>query len=1029
MSKILGLDLGSNSIGWALIDDERNHIIDMGVRIFEEGVSNLNTGKEESKNSTRRSARMRRRRIYRIKRRKIKLLSKLKELNLCPEKLDDQFFRINPYEVRAKAVNQRIEKYEIGRTFYHINQRRGYKSNRKEAIREEEKGIIYQGDEKINKPGINELYKDIKEGGYKTLGEYLYSLNPHEIRIRNRFTERKMYEDEFDKIWNFQKEFYPEILTDENYNFIKYKIIFYQRDLKSQKKTIGKCIFEKNKRRTPKSSPFFQEFRMLQQVNSLTISGGNRVDESQKALTLDEREKLINYLSENKELKLDKNLKSLKKLLNLDPNTEYNCNFQIQGKIDGLKTIVSLKNALKEEYNSLTSDDIYNIWKILHFAKDDEWLEKYLEKKYNFKEEAIKNCIKIKLEKDYSNLSHKAIMKILPYLRYGFMYHEATKNAGYDHSLADNKIEIMDYLPNPPNVTNPIVNVAMNQLKRVVNSIIDHYGKPDIIRVELARELKLSRKQRLEKIRENAENEKNNQRVRDRLINEGLVTQPSRNDIIKYKLWEECGHICPYTGKSISLEQLFITNEVDVEHILPYSRTLDDSYMNKTLCFRDENANKGNRTPYEAYSSNSEKYNAIKERIKNFPAPKARRFLMNEIEDLDQFIDRQLNDTRYISREAKKYLQHITENVKVSNGQATGILRNFWGLNNILLESNSEISKKESEINTKIREDHRHHAVDALVIALTNSSILRRLSTLHRKYGSVGEKYSNTFKLPFDDIHNKAIEKTKCLIVSRRVNKKVRGALHEETFYGKLYNTDGSEKTNSRGIPIYAIRKNLESLTSTQIKSIIDPKIREIVLKRIESFGVDINMKNFSIPKTAFDEPLYAYSKNGKKIKIKSVRIAVPSTTMIKLKGYNIWVEPGSNHHIEIFTDETGKKDGVVISVFEAMQRIKNKQQIINKNLAANLEFIMSLQINELIINDELPKDFDFADKSTYHLVFDSVYRVQKMDKNKSIVFRKHYVSHTRDDDNSVVLRRSPTTLNCIKVKIDPAGFLELADD
>ncbi len=767
---------------------------------------------------------------------------------------------------------------------------------------------------------------------------------------------------------------------------------------------------------------------MLQQINSLLITGGNRIEASQKELSYEERQILIDYLSKHNTLKLDKELKALKSLLKLDPKVKYSCNFQEQGKLDGLKTVVSIKDALKKEFDLLSEEDIFNLWKILHFAKDDEWLKNYLKIKYNFSDEAINKLLKITLEKDYANLSHKAISKMIGDMRKGLKYHEAAKEAGYHHSLADEEIDILDYLPDPPKIANPLVTVALYQLKKVVNSIIDYYGKPDIIRVELARDLKLSRKQRLEKIWQRKDNEQNNKRIIEKLISDNLVREPSKNDILKYKLWEECNGICPYTGASISLSQLYLSNEVDIEHILPYSKTLDDSYMNKTLCFREENAKKGDRTPYEAYSSKPEIYNAIKERIKDFPFAKAKKFLIDKIDNIDDFIERQLNDTRYISREARKYLKHITQKVYVTTGQATGILRHYWGLNNVLLESNTELSKVDPETDSKIRDDHRHHSIDALVVALTTNSFVKQLSTLHRRFGKVEDIYSEKFPFPFPDLRQQVVEKTRNMIVSRKVNKKVRGALHEDTFYGKLFNPDGSEKTNESGIPLYAIRKPLNSLTSKQIISIIDPKIKEIVFQRLESFGVDTSNDKFQIPAKAFDEPLYLDSKKGdKKIKINKVRIFVASSAMIKLRGYNLWVEPGSNHHMEIFSDETGKKIGRVISVFDAMQRIRNKQPVINKYWEPNYEFLMSLQINELIIKDNLPVGFDFADKSTYHLVFDSVYRVQKMDKNNSIVFRKHYVSYI--EDNRGVLRKSPSTFKGTKIIIDPAGFLELADD
>jgi CRISPR-associated endonuclease Csn1 len=1036
MSKVLGLDIGSNSIGWALINDSENKIIDMGVRIFEEGVNNINQEKEASNNVERREARQRRKLLWRRKMRKFRLKRKLIEIGLMPKTIDDKFWQIEPYEARSKASKEKVEKFEIGRALYHLCQRRGYLSNRKAQKDDKEDSTIYEGDKKLNKPGISELRKAINDGGHKTLGQYLSTLNPHEVRIRNRYTERKMYKEEINMIWDIQKKFYPDILTDENFLIIK-KYILYQRPLKSQKHTIGHCIFEKNKRRAPKSSLIAQEFRMLQQINSLSISGGSRIEESQKMLSFEEREKLIEYLSNHGELKLDGEFKTLKNILSLGKE-KYSVNLEHQGKIDGLKTIYSLKKNLDKDFDKFSNEDIHKMWHTLYFAEQPEWLKYYAIKTWKLSEEVAEKFSKIKLESGYMSLSAKAMKKMLPYMREGKMYHQAADLAGYKHSLWDEEIELLDLLPEPPNVANPIVNRGMNQLRKVVNDTIEHYSKPDMIRVEMARELKIPRRRRLDMLRDNRENQKRNEDYKQRLIDDGIVEKPSRNDILKYHLWVECNETCPYTGKPISLNQLFITNEVDVEHILPYRRTLDDSYMNKTLCFVDENRSiKKDQTPYEAYSSDPAKFSGIKDRIKHFPHAKARRFYQQEVNELDEFISRQLNDTRYISREAVKYLKHITPDVRVSKGLATSILRYYWGLEDNILPKYSDKEMTIVEESTgKNREDHRHHAVDAITIALTTQSFLQKLSTLHHRYGSVDERSLHKFPIPWENLRNDVLSHLSNLIVSFKINKRVRGPLHQESLYGLRKNYDGTELINEKGYRIYTIRKPLESLTHSEIKEIVDPKIKEVVLERLTKLGIDVEKKFFNIPRNAFVEPLYFNSDNKVKRIIRKVRIRIPSITLIKIRNYNIWVEPGSNHHIVLFVDENGKKDGKVVSLYEASQRKLRKEPVVDKNIGSNCEFITSFQINECVIIGSLPDDFDVNKKLTYHTIFNNCFRVQKLSASTNqIFFRRHNASilvkiNTYGEKVDLGgISYTPTTFNGKKIIVNPAGFIEFAND
>ena len=271
---------------------------------------------------------------------------------------------------------------------------------------------------------------------------------------------------------------------------------------------------------------------------------------------------------------------------------------------------------------------------------------------WGFDSETAKKLATTELEPGYARLSLKAIRKILPHLERGMTYDKACNAAGYNHSVF-NQQTAGEKLGAPPYLRNPVVQKALYETRKVINSIIQRYGKPAIIRLEMARDMKLTRRQREEWQKKQKDNEKANDKARDILQREFGIQNPTRSDIQKYNMWTECQMTCPYTGAVISREMLF-SPEVDMEHILPYSRSLDDSYMNKTLCMAAENRLiKHNKTPYEAYHVNEENYLSILQRINNtLPWPKRRRFEQKEI-DTDKFVERQLNDTRYICVEVK----------------------------------------------------------------------------------------------------------------------------------------------------------------------------------------------------------------------------------------------------------------------------------------------------------------------------------------------------------------------------------------
>ena len=440
--KTLGLDIGTNSIGWGIVDERNKKIEGCGVYIFPEGVKR-EKGNESSKAAERTSYRSARRLKFRRKLRKYETLKVLIQNNMCPlsmEELEkwrrekiyptsgafidwyrtDELKNWEPYFLRKKCVEEKAGPYEIGRALYHIAQRRGFLSNRKDAPAESEstetKGI---------KGEINEL-SELK--GDKTLGQYFYELKQSGEKVRSKYTSRKLhYEEEFNKICEVQG--IPAELKDA-----LYKAIFYQRKLRSQKFLVGKCTLEPDKARCPISHFEFEEFRMLQFINSIRIERGNKNDGP--SLYLFEEENLPPTLTdEEKELivplffrssKPNFDFKDIAKKL-CGKNESWKFNYRDDTNVAGCPVSARLKSIFGDGWKNTKIDqyDIYDIWHVLFDFDDDDKLKDFAVNKLHLDAEKAEKFCEIHLPQGYANLSLKAIRKILPFLRKGYVYSHA----------------------------------------------------------------------------------------------------------------------------------------------------------------------------------------------------------------------------------------------------------------------------------------------------------------------------------------------------------------------------------------------------------------------------------------------------------------------------------------------------------------------------------------------------------------------------------------------------------------------------
>ena len=759
--KILSLDPGSESIGSALIDINNNEIIYIGARI---------SRRSESTNRDRRSARSTRRNISRRKMRRDNLLKILTFYGMLPSEKSEReilYQSSNPYELRAKSLDQMISLEEIGRVFVHINKRRGFQSNRKNLFCEEDK------DETKTGKVVTDLESKINRTNSRTLGEFLFK----QPKKRSVFTpSREMYKDEFNIIWDSQTQYYN-TLTDTLKDKI-YNVIFFQRPLKSQKHFINDCRLESDKKCCPNSRPEAQRFRMLQEINNLRVY--NPMTGEDLPLLQSEKKKLTDYL----EFKSSMNWNQVRKVLGYEQERTFN----LEGKgLTGNSTLASVYKTIPEFWVSLNSvqqgrflEDIFSIVR-------EEILSKRLIGYWNISEDKTNILIdrRKKFELGRSKHSLKAFKKLLPHLERGESLYAAERRVGYKKNDIKS-LECLEILPSPNTNRNSIVYSQLCQLQKVVNAVIREYGKPDEIHLEVARD-SFPESSKEKKDREG--NEKRKKQAKEALKDMNL--SPTYDNIIKWKLWEDQKGVCIYSGQSLGMEKLFST-DVEVDHILPYSRTLDDSYSNKVVCLTRENRDKGDKTPREKWG-NDERYDQIRQRASQLDSKKKKRIETTESIDLDKSISRHLNDTRYICNEAKAYLEKLGVKVQTSTGYLTAKFRQAWGLDSIL-----------STENMKNRDDHRHHAIDAVIVALMNKLLLKNFAK--------GQKES-----PWEDFYYDVRDSIENITVSHQTGRKISRPFHVAN--PTRHSKDPSTKTHCKLGNNYYLRKNnhhIEIIQSTK---------------------------------------------------------------------------------------------------------------------------------------------------------------------------------------------------------------------
>jgi CRISPR-associated endonuclease Csn1 len=924
MKTILGLDVGVSSVGLSVIienDDNKKEIKELAVRIVPEDPNfhgKFYSGNTASRNLDRTVKRGIRRSNQRFKIRRDKLYKVLKENNMFPSEEDFNLNSLELYALRAKAVSEKITLQEFGRILILLNQRRGFLSNRKSQT-EEENSTDY-------KKRISDLESELNG---KTIGQQLYKElkednNINTVLLRERTYLRATYIEEFDRIWDCQKEFYSDVLTgglneEDNkgtlYNNIRNRIIYYQRPLKSQKGLISNCIFEKHHKAITKTSPYFEQFRIWQKLNDLSWknTNGELFYASQE-----QKEKLYNELFFNVEQKSKYKLtiSKIKSILGYSTREKIYLNFT---ELDGSRTYAIIKAALikaeienPEKYLFFNLDiadekgGLLELWHITYSLPTEIEVINTLVKRFSFrKEQATIIAKEVGYGSDYGSLSTRAIRKLLPHLQNGLGYSSACDAVGYDHSGYKTTIELQDSLDLLPknSLRNPVVEQILNQVVNMVNLAIEKHGKFDEIRVELARELRNSAKTRKNITRQNSINKKENDTIRFILQNEYGFKVVNGRDVKRYILWKETNCQCIYCNNPISKTE-FLNGQADIEHILPKSRSFSNSMSNFILAHRRCNSDKNQMTAYDFMQSKPiEIFNQYIERVNAFYDDGKGSLSKSKFDNLmcsgndipSDFVERMKKDTQYISKEAVKMLKKICENTYTTTGQVTDFLREKWELKKVLEEITFDTYKAIGQIETKQfkdgqgnlknyeaikdwskRDDHRHHAVDALICALTDQKIIFKLNNLNKLYQyekdalsqeeiieiekviegkfnlkSFADLSDNWLDEPIVNLRNEArkhlenifisIKKSSSKVLTKNINEAKnikpqttwtpRGRIHEDTVMSQVKRiADKKIKLNAN---------------FNQVNDIVNPEIKKIITEYLK--------QNDNNPKIAFD--------------------------------------------------------------------------------------------------------------------------------------------------------------------------------
>ncbi|WP_374189436.1 type II CRISPR RNA-guided endonuclease Cas9 [Paracoccus thiocyanatus] len=663
-------------------------------------------------------------------------------------------------------------------------------------------------------------------------------------------------------------------------------------------------------------------------------------------------------------------LVALKKVIKLRPDEAFSLETAMRDAIacDPVRMSLAHPDRYGPGWSALNADQQWEIIQQLRDEQDGERLVDWLVERTGFDRDRARAIADAPLPEGFGRLGETATRRILAALIGGTAdhevatYNEAVEFCGWNHSHLGTG-EVLDRLPyygqildrhvlpgtgeetdddvtRFGRITNPTVHIGLGQIRRLVNRVIDIHGRPHEIVLELARDLKMSEEQKRDLAQVNAKNQRAAELRSQKLIEELKVEDNGRNRAI-LRVWEESAtdvlkRCCPYTGERISATMLF-DGSCDIDHILPYSRTLDDGFNNRVICLKSANREKRNKTPWEAWGGTS-KWPAIEANLKNLPDGKSWRFqpdAMEKFEGQRDFTARALGDTQYLSRLAREYLESLYADalsagrrpIWVVAGKLTEMLRRHWGLNSLLPDAHRGTAK------AKNRQDHRHHMIDAAVIGATDQGMVKRIADIAKANVENGlEELAGSIPPPWKDFRNDLDKQLRMTTVSHRADHgridpqakrqgrdSTAGQLHNDTAYGLT-------GESVRGVPLVVTRKPFDSLTLAMLDKLRDPHLASLLRQAIG----DKSGKELQAALKAFRE------RPGPYHRIRHVRIIEP-VDVIQIrdrqgrpyKGY----KGDSNQRYEVWRMPDGKPVHQVVSTFDAHQPGEQKPHPAAKRL------------------------------------------------------------------------------------------------
>ena len=887
MKYTLGLDIGITSVGWAVLNLDDRHVEDMGVRAFN-AAENPKT--RASLAAPRREARCARRRL----RRRAGRLRRAKDLFVkhglvAADRREAAFLQPDheqtPWKLRAEGLDRLLSGEEFARALFHIIKRRGFKSNRKKVKKADDGKML---------AGIGENTRRMDEYGYRTAGEMYWRDSKFEVRKRNttdsylNTVDRPLLEKEIAELFDRQRGLGSEFAATEFEQAIV-DVFLWQKPYASGDdiiKMIGYCTFEKTELRAPRNSYHAERCMLLQKVNSLTywLDGDRpRLDSEQRSVVqgMAYDQAKVTYAQVRKAVGLSDDARfagltyTAKPGKDGEPPSPLACE---SATFCELKGYHALRRACSGDglWDRVKTDPdlMDHLASALTFYKTDDDIRAYLIER-GVEEAVIEAVDECEFAKT-SNLSLVAIKKIIPHLERGLLYNEACAEAGYNHSGAGGgpkqaKLPVISV----ESVRNPVVLRALTQARKVVNAVIDRYGSPYAVRIEFAREMGKSAEKRREIEKRQKENANERAEVAEQ-FRELFNREAKGGDVLKWRLYREQEGKCAYSMRPIELDRLFESGYAEVDHILPYSRSFDDTRANKALVLTAENRNKLNRTPFECFGHTPRwaEYEAwVKATIRD---PRKRANLLRESFDERQekeFKDRNLVDTSYIAREFASFVRDSllfadSDNklpLQCVNGRVTAQARWLWGLH------------KDRE------ENDLHHAQDAAVIAALLPHQVKLL-TEYSKVTETGQTYVDLetgeviehekprLPHPWPGFRKEVLGKLPDIMVSRMPQHKAGGALHEDTIRStKALATQG----------VSTVKKRLTSLSENDLANLFDPEHNERLYAAIRTRMAEHSNK----AEKAFAEPLHKPLRDGSPgPEVKSVKVCQTQNTGVKVR-------------------------------------------------------------------------------------------------------------------------------------------------